>query len=127
MKRAILTLILCVLAAGASFAQEDADMQASKSLTINAMVQYGQELYNRGDYNQARAVFNHVLTYDNHQAQALEYIKEIGQASAQSLKMVVGDMESLKEAIEAKKKTIEKLRIQIMQMRANLALPSAGE
>jgi hypothetical protein len=146
MKRIILTLALCLSAAGPSFAQNN--MEAMRFLTVNALVQYGQKLYDRGDFNEACAVFNHVLTYDSHQAQALEYLKDMGHSPApspvpivpvQSIIVIgkadeqivntvdVSDTESLKRAIEAQKRVIEKLRAQVMQMRANLAAQSAVE
>jgi len=80
MKKAILTFVLCLSCAGGSFAQNN--IEGMRFLTITAMVQYGQKLYERGDFNEACAVFNHVLTYDAHQAQALEYLKEMGHAPA---------------------------------------------
>jgi len=76
MKKLILTLIFCTIAAGASFAQNN--MQAMKFLTVNALMEYGQKLYDRGDYNEACAVFKHVLAYDSQQPQALAYLKKIG-------------------------------------------------
>jgi tetratricopeptide (TPR) repeat protein len=117
MKKIILTLVLCLSVAGPSFAQNNTE--AMKFLTINALMQYGQKLYERGDFNEATAVFNHVLTYDGHQVQALEYIKEMRHSPVD-----ISDTQSLKEAIEAKKQVIERLRNQIMQMRANLAAQS---
>ena len=48
------------LAVGPSFAQNN--MEAMRFLTINALMQYGQKLYDRGDFNEASAVFNHVLS-----------------------------------------------------------------
>jgi len=135
MKKTLLTLIFCLSVVGVSFAQNN--MEGMKLLTINAMLQYGQKLYDRGDFGNAYAVFNHVLTYDAHQPKALKYLKEMGfnqeQESApvlvipqnQVVKPVdVGDSESLKQAIDAKKQSIEKLRVQIMQMRADLAAQS---
>ena len=55
MKKLILTFIFCITA-GASFAQNN--MQAMKFLTIDALMEYGQKLYDRGDYNEACAVFS---------------------------------------------------------------------
>ena len=49
-----------------------------RMITVNAMVLYGQKLYERGDFNEASAVFTHVLTYDDHQALALQYLKQMG-------------------------------------------------
>lgn len=126
-----------------------------KFLTINALIQYGQKLYDRGDFDGASDVFNHVLTYDAHQPQALQYLKEMGHSlvsipspilqlkasqplvavkdniavekfDAPALKMVdISDTEALKEAIEAKKHIVEKLRAQIIQMKTNIASQSA--
>jgi len=69
-------LILCLSFTGPSFAQNNA--QAMRFLTVNALMQYGQRLYDRGDFDEATAVFDHVLTYDGHQVQALQYLKEMG-------------------------------------------------
>ena len=128
-----------------------------RSLTIYALLQYGQKLYDRGDFNEACAVFDHVLTYDVHQRQALQFLKAMGRAPApnpgsimqpqESMVLVplqknivagkfdvpllntvdISDTESMKKAIEDKKRVIEKLRVQIMQIRANLAAQSAKE
>jgi len=140
MKKIIIALALCLSAAGPSFAQNN--IEAMRFLTVNALMQYGQKLYDRGDFNEASAVFNHVLVYDRHQAQALQYLKDMGSRTAVNLTPVqsdlvakypdeqivntvdVADTDSLKAAIEAKKRVIEKLRSQILQMRENLASPS---
>ena len=151
-KNTILTFVLCVSAVGTAFAQNN--MEAMRFLTVNALMQYGQKLYDRGDFNEASAVFDHVLNYDSHQPQALQYLKQMGHFPASHLSTVmapqpvvpvqniivirksadqivntvdVSDTASLKEAIEAKRESIEKLRSQIMQMRANIASQSAGE
>jgi len=135
MKKLILTLIFCTIAAGASFAQNN--MQAMKFLTVNALMEYGQKLYDRGDYNEACAVFKHVLAYDSQQPQALAYLKKIGRFSAVSVspalpqevseppvKVDVADTKTLKMAIEAEKQTIKTLQDQIMRMRADIAAQS---
>ena len=108
---------------------------------INALVQYGEKLYERGDFDEASAVFNHVLIYDHHQPQALEYLKDMGHAQQvfhpfvpkQNIIMInrsdkhiinmvdVSNTQSLEGAIEAKKRVIEQLQTQITQMRANIA------
>ena len=130
MKKLVLMVILCLFLAKPCFAQNN--MEAMRFLTINALMQYGQKLYDRGDLNGARDVFNHVLVYDHYQPQALKYIKEIDQPAQnnvtvkesdyKSRKMLdLNDAESLKEAIAAKKQAIENLHAQIMQMRANIA------
>ncbi|MBF0570791.1 MAG: hypothetical protein HQL12_02855 [Candidatus Omnitrophica bacterium] len=132
MKKIIFALLLCLSAAGTSFAQNN--MEAMRFLTINALMQYGQKLYDRGDFNEACSVFNHVLDYDGHQAQALQYLKDMGrlpairhvpilQAKAPQ-PVDIWDTQSLKKAIEIKKLKIEKLRTQIMQLRANIASQS---
>jgi len=103
-----------------------------KSLTINALMQYGQKLYDRRDFEGARAVFNHILVYDHHQPQALNYIREmdhpvqntvvVKKSDAQTMGIPdLNDAKSLREAIEAKRQSINKLHLQIMQMRANMA------
>jgi|SRR5208283_4935864 len=116
MKKLILTLIFCTIAAGASFAQNN--MQAMRFLTIDALMDYGQKLYDRGDYNEASAVFKHILAYDSHQLQALAYLKKIGN------KADISDTRALKRAIEAEKQTIKTLQDQIMRMRADIAAQS---
>jgi TolA-binding protein len=130
-------------------------MEGMRFLTINALVQYGQKLYDRGDLDEACAVFNHVLTYDGHQVQALEYLKKMGHspilivtpivqtkvfapaAVAGKVNLAVekpaistvdvSDTEDLKKAIEAKKQNVEKLRAQIMQMQMNIASETTKE
>ena len=148
-KRFVLTFILCLFAAAPCFAQNN--IQAMRFLTINALMEYGQRLYDRGDFNEATAVFNHVLTYDSHDPRALQYLKDMGhpalphispviksQASrhivpAQDIivvkksneqiinKINVLDTENLKQAIAVKKDIIEKLKDQIAQMKASIA------
>ena len=136
MKKVTVTLILCLLVAGSSFAQNNT--QAMRFLTVNALVQYGQKLYDRGDYHEASAVFNHVLTFDGHQAQALKYLKNMQPQASKPFvpvpniivvrklenqivdKVDISDTDSLKKAIEAKKQVIAQLRAQIIQMRANI-------
>lgn len=146
MKKVFLTVVLCLFTMGPAFAQSNA--QAMRFLMVSSMMEYGQRLYDRGDYNGASSVFNHVLAYDAHQPQALEYLKDMGRGSQkpgaalrvskntivirkspeQIVNMVdVSDTQSVKRAIEAKKQIIEKLRIQIKQMRASLAAQSAQE
>ena len=49
MKKLILTLTFCAIAAGAAFAQNN--MQAMRFLAVDALMDYGQKLYDRGDYN----------------------------------------------------------------------------
>jgi len=139
MKKIILIFILCVFVAKPCFAQNN--VEAMRFLTVNALMQYGQKLYDRGDFDEACAVFNHVLIYDGHQAQALQYLKEMGHSPAVApspivlqlkvsqsvpapINIDVMDTESLKEAIEAKKRSIEKLRTQIEKMRATIASQS---
>lgn len=116
MKKLILTLIFCTITAGAAFAQNN--MQAMRFLTIDALMDYGQKLYDRGDYNEASAVFKHILAYDSHQPQALAYIKKIGN------KADISDTRALKMAIEAETQTIKTLQDQIMRMRADIAAQS---
>jgi len=84
MKKSVLILVLLLMASGPVFAQNN--MEIMKLLTINAMVQYGQKLYDRGDLDEASAVFNHVLTYDSHQRVALQYLKSMGRSPAPALK-----------------------------------------
>ena len=143
MRRIIWIFLLILSVPGPSFAQNN--LEAMRSLTVYAMMDYGQKLYDRGDYNGARAVFDHVLDYDSHQAQALKLLKAMGHAPVIRIKSVkrssaplnnrvlirrfdgpvlgvvdLSDTQSLKMAIEAKKKNIETLRRQIQQLRKNL-------
>jgi len=106
-----------ILLSGNAFAQSNTE--AMRFLMVNAMMQYGQKLYERGDFDEATAVFNHVLVYDHRQPQAISYLKQMGQGPTDT-----HDIDSLRHAIEAKKRNIEKLKEQIRQMRANLALSS---
>ena len=92
--------------------------EAMRFLTIDALMDYGQKLYDRGDYNEASAVFKHILAYDSHQPQALAYIKKIGN------KADISDTRALKRAIEAETQTIKTLQDQIMRMRADIAAQS---
>ena len=127
MKKVILTLIFCTIAAGASFAQNN--MQAMRFLTIDALMDYGQKLYERGDYNEAGAVFKHVLAYDSNQPQALQYLKKIGKLSQPTLRQQdtvdVSDTKALQRAIEAEKQAIKTLQDQIRRMRDNMASQSS--
>jgi hypothetical protein len=126
MKKIAFILIFCTISSAACFAQNNA--QAMKLITINTLMQYGEKLYERGDYNEASAVFNHVLTYDGQQAQALKYLKEMGRLPASYIlgKVDAADTNDLQAAIEAKRQSIEKLQFQIMQLRANIATLSAN-
>ncbi len=127
----LLILVFCVTSLGTSFAQNN--LEGMKLLTIYSLVQYGQRLYDRGDYNEACAVFNHVLTFDGHQAQALRYLREMGHFPVSNFEgptekaADILDTKALREAIKAKKQSIEKLRAQITQMRASLASQNAVE
>src|SRR5665213_1694987 len=131
MKKIILTFIFCLSALCPSFAQSN--MEGMRFLTVNALMQYGLKLYDRGDFNEASAVFNHVLTYDDHQSQALHYLKDMGRSPVVTdvnevpPALDISDTPSLKKAIEAKKQAIKKLQTQIMQMRATMASQSAGD
>ncbi len=113
MKKAIITVLLGFCMVGISFAQNK--LEAMNFLTINALMRYGQQLYSRGDFYEASAVFKHVLTYDAHQPQALHYLKEIGE-----LPLDPSDIQGMKKAIEVKKKSIEQLQSQIMHMQESL-------
>jgi len=75
-KKIILVLIIFMSIAGSSFAQNNA--QAMRFLTVTALMRYGQNLYERGDYDGASAVFTHVLSYDKNQAKVLQFLKEMG-------------------------------------------------
>ncbi|MDE2231817.1 MAG: hypothetical protein KGJ95_07140 [Candidatus Omnitrophica bacterium] len=79
-RRIALVFILCFWGAVPSFAQTLSQnyIDGMRSLTVNTLIQYGQLLYDRGDLDGARAVFDHVLTFNSHQAQALQYLKEMG-------------------------------------------------
>jgi len=139
MKKIVLTFVICLITANPSFAQNN--MEAMRFLTVNSLMEYGQRLYDRGDFNQASAVFNHVLIYDSHQAQALQYLKKMG-ATAVSPNPIpnnmvltksdeqivdsvnISDAQSLKQAIEAKKRIIQKLQNDIVHMRENIASQS---
>lgn len=140
MKKFILAFIFCTIAAGAAFAQNN--MQAMTFLTVTSLLDYGQKLYDRGDYNEACAVFRHVLAYDSHQPQALQYLKKMGYAYTVRVRpalppqgsesMVerqdavdISDEGALKSAIEAEKQTIKTLQDQIMRMRESIASQSA--
>jgi len=155
MKKISLILVFCFLLSGTVFAQDN--MQSMRVLTINSLVEYGQMLYERGDFNAASSVFNHVLRIDHHQAQAIKFLKDMGQKPVitpdpvPEVKMVsikepikpnimevvtetpvfkivdISDTKGLKEAIEAKKKDIEELHAQIKQMRDYLASQSESE
>jgi len=129
MKKISLIVILCLTLAGPAFAQSG--MEAMRALTVNSMVEYGQKLFDRGDYNEASAVFMRVLTFDSSQPQALQYLRKISYLSlpapkAMDIKTVdVTDTKNMKAAIEVKKQRIKDLQAQIMQMRAQMGPQSA--
>jgi hypothetical protein len=124
MKKIALILILCLPVPEASFAQNNVD--GMRSLIVSSLMQYGKNLYDRGNFNDASAVFTHVLTYDKHQAQALQYLEVMGHAPSSGIAVDPADTESLKQAIEAKKQSIKKLQAQIIRLRANIASQSAA-
>jgi hypothetical protein len=117
MRKLLLALVLCLASVGTSFAQNN--IEGMRSLTIYSLLQYGNQLYDRGDYSGAGAVFAHILTFDPKQPQALKYLKEMGYSGVD-----VGDLTGLKKAIDVKKQIIEKLQSQIQEMKANIASPS---
>ena len=141
MKKILLTLVFCIAAVGTSFAQNN--VQAMRFLTINALMEYGQKLYDRGNYNEASAVFKHVLAYDGKQPQALKYLKKMEDSSRASVppalslqvspialpptSIDISDTKELKKAIEAEKQVIKVLQDQIMRMRSDLDSQSSGE
>jgi len=129
MKKIIPAILLCLTLTGPCFAQNN--IEAMRYLTVTALMQYGLKLYDRGNFDEATAVFNHVLSYDDHQAQALEYLKDMGRLPGPGVVSVpvppvvstadTLDTESLKKAIEDKRQEIEELRAQVARMRADLA------
>ena len=65
MKKIIFTLIAGVsmaILAGSAFAKEPRD--GMKNLTIEALEQYGRQLYTRGDFEQAARVYEKALGFD---------------------------------------------------------------
>jgi len=109
MKKYVLIALITLSLSGPSFAMTNAE--GMKILTINALMNYGQKLYDRGDYSEASAVFNHVLVYDSHQPEALKYLKSMGYFPD------VNDAQSLQKAIGLQQHIIEKLQGQIIQLR----------
>jgi hypothetical protein len=120
----LILLFLCFLASP-SFAFNKA--KAMNFVAVNALMEYGQTLYERGAYDEATAVFNHVLSYDSHQAKALKYLKEMGHAPIEPVKVDVLNTQSLKQAIAAQQQSLALLQSQIKQMRANMDLQSLNE
>lgn len=104
-----IALILC-LVAGPSFAQNNAE--GMRFLAVSALMDYGQKLYDRGDYLEASAVFNRVLEYDHNQLKAMEYLKNIHPA-----RVNVADTRSLERAVKLQQQIVEKLQSQIKRMR----------
>ncbi|MBF0505040.1 MAG: hypothetical protein HQL14_08065 [Candidatus Omnitrophica bacterium] len=142
MKKIILTFVFCMAGMGASFAQNN--IQAMRFLTVNALMEYGQKLYDRGDYNGACAVFKHVLAYDGSQPQALRYLKDMKRSVSSSAshalkpqvsdtnieiqkKINISDKQELKNAIEAEKQLIKTLQDQITRMRSDIDSLSSEE
>ncbi len=124
MKKAILTVMVFLVIAGPSYAFNN--LQAMRFLMVSALMRYGQTLYDRGDYDEASAVFTHVLDYDSHQPKALNYLKEMHPEDyALTDSSNLPDTSILEKTIAAKKMTIQKLEIKIKQMQANIAAESA--
>ena len=125
LKTAIFILFFCLLAVRPVYAQSNAQMM--HEIMLNAMTQYGQKLYDRGDFDEATAVFNHVLSYDNHEPHALEYLKDMGRLPVPETLGPADILNDsyLKAAIAAKKASIEKLKSDIKQLRANIAAQAA--
>jgi tetratricopeptide (TPR) repeat protein len=128
-KRMVLILILLMTAAGTVFAQNNA--QAMKLLTVDALMEYGRTLYNRGDYSEAQGVFKHVLAFDGHQQQALQYLKDMEKPAVRSETFVakpkaVGmSAPDLKKAIADEKQIIWQLQDQITRMKDSMASASS--
>jgi len=124
-KRVVLVFILLMAAAGTAFAQNNA--QAMRLLTVNALMEYGRTLYNRGDYSEAQGVFKHVLAFDGHQQQALQYLKDMKKPSVRSEVFVAKPQapqmtsQDLKKAIEDEKQIIWQLQDQITRMKDSIA------
>ena len=111
------------------------NIEGMRILTINALLQYGQKLYERGDRYGATAVFHHILTVDAHQPKALRFLKEMGNLTPTApsgpktdIKTIYQmDTVSLKEAIEAKKQAIEDLKAQIGELRFHISGQEGNE
>ncbi len=57
-----------------SYAQQEMSM---RSMAVAQLYEYGQAIYDRGDYSQAAKVFSRILAMDPEHAGALDYAKEL--------------------------------------------------
>ena len=54
-----------------------AETTSLRDMTMQAMSEYGEKLYDRHDYREAAHVFQHILFYDPQNTQALAYLKRM--------------------------------------------------
>ena len=126
---------------GSTGSPQDAEQAGSlRDMTVQAMFEYGEKLYDRHDYREATHVFQHILFYDPQNTQALVYLNKmdpdfvaprpiIVQVPAPKPMVVpvaaavVGPTDpnaDLKEEIAAQDKMIDELKEDIHRMRVEL-------
>ena len=75
MKKLYLLLIFLTVSASVGFA--DVNRTGMRDLAVEQMYEYGQMLYERGDYHQAERVFERILSFDPQHAGSLHYMKSM--------------------------------------------------
>ena len=141
--KTFLIVVVCLTLPKNGFAMSNAE--GMRLLSVYAMMHYGVSLYERGDYYEASNVFNHVLSLDAHQAEALKLLRQMGYAplpafapipshpalpvfveAPQAARVDFSDNDSLRKAIAAKQEAVERLKNQINQLRAQVLSPSTS-
>lgn len=78
MKKIITTLVLgVILGLFTNGAQAQEDKKSMKSLMVDSLSEYGRQLYNRGNYAEAANVYARILTVDQDNEKAMNYLKAI--------------------------------------------------
>ncbi len=129
MRKLCLVLFSSFLCSSLVFAQPSSGVRA---LAIEQLCQYAQAVYDRGDYPQAAIIFSRILRMDPENQGALDYanqLKRRGQVVFIPVKPVVvavvpleppdpnGD---LKQDIKISNEAIEKLQIEITDLRGQI-------
>ena len=104
------------------YAQEPISM---RSMAAQQLFQYGQAVYERGDYSQAAIIFSKVLQFDPDYQEARAYAQKLNKkeehvtiAPARIKKIIpTSDNDDLKKDIAEADQSINSLKIQISDLR----------
>jgi|GEM_PF-4677191 len=126
-----LTLILLLFPV-ISFAEKELNY---KSLAVEQLYQYGQEIYDRGDYNQASRVFSRILVIQPNHEGALGYVEKLkskgkdviattgadtNNEEDRAMEVSNGSNDDLKQSIQAANEAINALKNDIAQLHVHI-------